>query len=869
MTNSEDRRGSADLIATPTSIEASGEYGESPKRIGSYRIVRELGHGGMGVVYLAEQTGPVRREVAIKLLQAGVASDQFVARFDTERQALAVMEHPNITKVFDAGVTEAGQPYFVMELVSGAPLSEFADAHRLTIPERLRLFVQTCHAVQHAHQKGIIHRDIKPSNVLVTEADGGPQCKVIDFGIAKATEGADAAHLTMTGLTLGTPAYMSPEQGTGSRLDVDTRSDIYSLGVTLYQLLAGVLPFDPNTYRGFAQIAQHATADALPPSARFAELPPDEQTLIASKRHSNAAALRRALAGDLDWIVLKALEKERDHRYETANAFAEDIERHLAFQPVLASPPSRSYRVRKFTRRHRAAVAFAAVAVTMLIGFSAATTVQARRLAAARTVAVTRQAQAEDLIGFMIGDLRPRLQTLARLDLLDEVAKKAQSYFAAVSDAHLSDAELFRRAQALQQLGEVRRDQGKPDAAIQAFRQSLALSEGLARRDTLNGGWQLGLGAAHFWVGRMYYDRNDLDSALAQFVPYLRITERLVARAPDSSHYRMEMGLANSNIGSAKEAKGDLPGALEAYRAKLATLEDLVRRDSTTLDWRVSLANAYNTVAVVQRKMGDFTQAEKNFRAELSVKERLFARDTSNALYRSAVASAHASLGQLLTLEGDVATGLSELDSARATYVSLAERDPTNLDRQRILVGIDQFAALTNLERGDPAAALRDLEHGRHVLEAQTAANPTNRAWALGMGRALLIKSMASLDLGRRAESQAAARSALAILNPLLAKKPSDRAVRFNTSLAFLALGDALAQGRDIHAARDAWTQGVATIDSVARALHETEDLAQDATLLMRLDRRAEAAPLIAELARRRYRPPRWLALVHDKIPTA
>src|SRR6266850_637243 len=240
---------------------SSLELGEHPRRIGPYRILRLLGQGGMGVVYLAEQTEPVRREVAIKILKTGIDSDRFLARFEAERQALAVMEHPGITKVFDAGITETGWPYFVMERVSGVPLTEYADAHRLTVADRVRLFAQICRAVQHAHQKGIIHRDLKPSNVLVTESDGAPLCKIIDFGIAKATEG-DTARLTQTGLSVGTPAYMSPEQATASDLDVDTRADVYSLGVVLYELLAGVLPFDAGALGALGLMARHASEDA-------------------------------------------------------------------------------------------------------------------------------------------------------------------------------------------------------------------------------------------------------------------------------------------------------------------------------------------------------------------------------------------------------------------------------------------------------------------------------------------------------------------------------------------------------------------------------------------------------------------------------
>jgi serine/threonine protein kinase len=270
----------------------------------------------MGVVYLAEQTEPVRREVALKVLSSGVDSDVFVSRFEVERQTLAMMEHPNITNVFDAGVTDDGLPYFVMERVSGVPLTEYADAHRLGVADRILLFLQICRAVQHAHQKGVIHRDLKPSNVIVADADGTAVCKVIDFGIAKTVGIAEAAKLTMTGISLGTPAYMSPEQARGD-IDVDTRADVYSLGVTLYELLAGVLPFDSKSSFAMMMATQHG--DARAPSQRFAALPQDEQMRLAAARGVDPATLCRELREDLDWIVLKAIEHDRELRYHSAN----------------------------------------------------------------------------------------------------------------------------------------------------------------------------------------------------------------------------------------------------------------------------------------------------------------------------------------------------------------------------------------------------------------------------------------------------------------------------------------------------------------------------------------------------------------------
>ena len=849
-------------IAPPTLVHDPDGF---PATVGPYRIIRVLGQGGMGTVYLAEQTEPVQREVALKVLRAGVDHDLFIARFAAERQALAVMEHPNITKVFDAGVTESGWPYFVMERVVGMPLTDYADEHRLSIRDRLRLVAQICGAVQHAHQKGIIHRDLKPSNVMVTEEAGAPVCKVIDFGIARATAVAEMPNLTMTGLSLGTPAYMSPEQASGSRLDVDTRSDIYSLGVMLYELLAGSLPFDPDSYRGLAMLAQHAAGEVVRPSVRVARLAPEERESVAALRSTDAPKLVASLRGDLDWIVLRAMEKERERRYETASAFALDLERHLAHQAVLASPPTRAYRTRKFVRRHRAGVGFAATTALLLVAFSITATVQAQRLARARTTAEQRQAQAEELIGFMVGDLRTSLSTLGRLDLLDKVGSKSQAYFAAVPESELSAEESYRRSQALRQIGEIRVDQGRLDTAMTLFRQSLVLATRLADRDSLNDAWQLGLGASHYWVGFVHYRKSELDSALVHFAPYLRITERLVARAPDSLRYRLELGDANSNIGSALEAKGDLGGALSAFRRKLVIAEDLVRRDSTKVEWKESLANNYNAVGVIQHKLGDLAGAERSQRAELALKLALLRRDSTNSSYQDALVNAYALLAPLLLNEGDHAAALQMAEQALGLAERVAAADTANPTKRWRLATTSSFVGVAQLERGELLPALSHLDAGRVILEALVARAPGESRWqgTLARLRAELGTSMSLL--GRVAEAERVERAALANMQPALAKRPSDQSLRIATARATLALGDVLERQGHVSDARQVWEQALATVDSTARATGITDFLALHSAALLRLDRVELARPIVQELLGRGYRRPRWLSLVHTK----
>ncbi len=373
----------SDSILEERTIRAELPLSEGPGTvIGRYKLLQKIGQGGMGVIYMAEQTEPVVRKVALKIIKLGLDTKSVIARFEAERQALAMMDHPNIARVLDAGATDTGRPYFVMELVKGVSVTQYCDKNHLPTQERLQLFISVCQAIQHAHQKGIIHRDIKPSNILVTLHDGKPVPKVIDFGIAKATNQklTEKTLFTQFAQMIGTPAYMSPEQAEMSGLDVDTRTDVYSLGVLLYELLTGTTPFPEKELlsKGYGEM-QRIIAEQEPerPSLRVSTLEGEQQTMVAKNRSTELMTLQRQVKGDLDWIVMRALEKDRTHRYDTPNSLAADIERHLSDEPVLAARPTVYYQLSKLYRRHKLALATAAGFVLVLAVSACVSTAQA------------------------------------------------------------------------------------------------------------------------------------------------------------------------------------------------------------------------------------------------------------------------------------------------------------------------------------------------------------------------------------------------------------------------------------------------------------------------------------------------------------
>ena len=489
----------------PRRAELHGGSEGPGTRVGPYKLLQQLGEGGMGIVFLAEQQAPVRRMVALKIIKQGMDSGQIVARFESERQALALMDHPNIAKVLDAGTTDTSRPYFVMELIKGIPITRFCDQEHLTPCERLKLFIPVCQAVQHAHQKGIIHRDLKPSNVMIALYDGKPVPKVIDFGIAKATAQklTERTLFTEVGSIVGTMEYMAPEQAELNNLDIDTRADIYALGVLLYELLTGSPPFSARELRSnaFAEMLR-IIREVEPPRPSTKLSSSQELPAIAASRKLEPNKLTSQVQGDLDWIVMKCLEKERGRRYETANAVVQDIKRYLTDEPVLAGPPSAGYRLRKFVKRNRGTVTAAVVVLaTLLAGIFGTSWGWVEALyqgdAAVKAISAARDAEAG----------KARAEGAAHAAAVDKADAEALERLAAQGKA---DAETKARVAAEKLTAAEKKRADEAGLRLRAVKAHLALEKGGNRIDRGD------VGAGLLWLARSLEESPDDEEELQQ-----------------------------------------------------------------------------------------------------------------------------------------------------------------------------------------------------------------------------------------------------------------------------------------------------------------------------------------------------------------
>lgn len=635
------------------SLDPAELLGES---IGHYVIRRVLGEGGMGVVYLAEQMAPIQRNVALKLVRLGMDSREVIARFESERQALAKMNHPNVAQVIDAGATDSGRPYFVMEYIDGAPITDYCDAHRLNTAERLALFLNVCAGVQHAHQKGIIHRDLKPTNVLVAQADGKPVPKIIDFGVAKATaqRTLEKTLFTQAGMLIGTPEYMSPEQAGLSNLDVDTRTDVYSLGVLLFELLVGALPFEPSELRraGYDEMRRRIREDEpARPSAKLSTLHGDADTL-AQNRRTDGASLIRMLRGDLDWITMRALAKAPDRRYSSPHDLAADLQRHMRDEPVTAGRPTATYRLAKFARRNKLVViATCAVAVSLIAGIVAATygLVQARQSERVAREEARTSAEVSDFLAGLFRNVAPSerdADSVTAREVLDrgvqrireelsgepavqsrlmlEMGKvyaqlgllpEAQRLYEEASEIrqHLTGVTAMQRSESVAGLAGVKYLAGEHSEAIALYEEAIELLQSSDEQiDTV-------------WLATIYRSLGGVLDTLAKHEEALAALHhaRSILKAAGLSD-EPEYGRVMRNIGMSYWATQDMEAARSAYEESLDVYDHALEPGHPEISYVV------NSLAILNYNLKDFAAARPMFERELANLERTLGPEHRN-----------------------------------------------------------------------------------------------------------------------------------------------------------------------------------------------------------------------------------------------
>ncbi len=720
------------------------DFEKPPEKIGPYRVLETLGEGGMGVVYLCEQTEPVKRRVAIKIIKLGMDSKEVLARFEAERQALAWMDHPGIAKVFDAGISEEGRPYFVMEHVRGVPLTQYCDLNKLDVEERLALFTQVCDAVQHAHQKGVIHRDLKPSNILVTASGKAPRPVVIDFGVAKATAATLTARtlFTQQGQLIGTPEYMSPEQAEMTSQDIDTRSDIYSLGVVLYELLTGSLPFDSRTLREAALFEiQRIIREEEPqkPSTRLSSLG-DRSGDIASARRVDTTILSRQLQGDLDWIAMRALEKDRARRYATATELADDINRHLRHEPVLASPPSIVYRTRKFTRRHRGLVASVAIIGLALTAGVIGTTWQARLAIAARDRAEARDEAGRTIARALLGDVH---ESVVRLDGATDARRSiidAAGVYLADLERLAEDrpelereiAEMYERMGDLagrSRTGNLGDGQGAEDDLARAveLRRSIVRSTKSTSKD------HEALASALARLSEVHRDRDELDEALSIGEESLAVRRAILKAAPGSDDAERKVAWSLAVVGAAQFKRGEVDEARASYEES-----ETIRR--TRLTRSPDDRDAKDDVCVIALRLAAVASNQKQYdralelnaeavrlRTELAAgapeHEDEAKRELMWALYFR---------GQSLYFLDRVVDALDDFQRASEFAVTRFELDPTNVQASKDLRNVLSARAMVASKLEDPNRASSESQAISNILQrAVTLAPQDTRLEAL------------------------------------------------------------------------------------------------------------------------------------------
>jgi serine/threonine protein kinase/tetratricopeptide (TPR) repeat protein len=774
--------------------------------IGPYKLIEPIGEGGMGSVWMAQQTRPVKRLVAVKLIKAGMDSRQVIARFEAERQALALMDHPNIARVLDGGTTDGGRPYFAMDLVKGVPITRYCDEHRLTPRQRLELFIPVCQAIQHAHHKGIIHRDLKPSNVLVAAYDGKAVVKEIDFGVAKAAgqQLTDRTLVTGFGAVVGTLEYMSPEQAELNNHDIDTRSDIYALGVLLYELLAGSPPFSRKELEKAGLVEMLRVIREREPSKPSTKLSTAEGLpTLAANRGTEPAKLTRLLRGELDWIVMKALEKDRSRRYETANGFALDVQRYLAGEPVLAAPASQWYRLRKLVRRHRGPVAAAGVVLLTLLGGVAGTTLGLVQAEHQRQLVEGKKQEAEherDAKGLALkaeqlaraDETEARQQAFAALRSMttDVVERK----FAQGTELTEDDRAFLRgvirqydafakikgddpdsravKAEGRFRVGTMRHRLGELQEAEKDYDEALSIQKKLVADFPLRPDFRQDLANSYNNRGILLKDTRGFQEAGKDFDQALSIQKQLAADFPDRPEFRRHLANSYSNRGNLLYTTRRLKDAEQAYDRAVSIQKQLAADFPLHPEFRQDLANSYNSRGILLFGYDRWKEAEQDYNQALSIRKQLAADFPLRPEFRKDLTGSHQTRAFLLMATRRRKEAEQDYDEVVRIYKKLAADFPLRSE-------LRQGLAKGHLSRGQLLSAMgrrkeAEMDYDQAVsIQKQLAAEfPTRHPFRQELVASHLSRGMLRSRMGQRMEEEQDYDQALSIQRQAVADFP-------------------------------------------------------------------------------------------------
>jgi tetratricopeptide (TPR) repeat protein len=811
-----DRPANGDLDKTAGYAPTS----EQPGTIiaGRYKLLEEIGQGGMGTVWAAEQTAPVRRKVALKLIKAGMDSRSVLARFEAERQALALMDHPNIAKVLDGGLTESGRPYFVMEYVKGVPITDYCDATRLSVEKRLSLFIQVCSALQHAHQKGIIHRDLKPSNILVAPYDEKPVPKVIDFGLAKAMHQSltEKTLYTAHEMVLGTPLYMSPEQAQLNNLDVDTRADIYSLGVLLYELLTGTTPLERRRFKEAAwDEIRRMIREEEPPRLSIRLSSTDTLPSLATVRQTEPAKLKKLVKGELDWIVMKALEKDRTRRYETANGLARDIQRYLDDEVVEARPPSPGYRLGKFVRRNRAQVIAAGLVLLALLTGIAGTTwglVREARAKARLSESLVREQKANTALSAANAKVQARydlavdaiktfhtgvsedflLKEEKFKELRNRLLKSAADFYRKLSKLLGKETDFgsrralagskFELAALIAKVGRTE-DALAAHRAVLAAREALAAEPGAGTAEIVDAGWSL------IVIAGLLNGNGKTDEALAMYRRAELLLADLAGREPSA---RQALAICRSMMGWALFGAGKTAEALAAYKLARADQEALAAVPEASNEARNELADTVGRIGGLLLRTGKLKEAELEYRRAVAIHQKLADDNPGVTGFQWSLAHSCNDLGILLRSTDKLAEAEVEHRRAIGIMQKLADDNPAVAGCRFELVIYHDTLGLVLESTSRPAEAEAEYRKALALVQKIAEDHPTITNFRVFLSTLHANLGVLLSNTGRPAEAEAELRTAVAVSQKLADDHPDIVDPRTRLAYSHYKLGNLL-----------------------------------------------------------------------------